>query len=191
VALANTDVSARNAMRMLEVYQALGSGGEPLATAIANQAEHFDMLGLQLGFSYAEGALVPDGSAAAVVGSSVREYVPSGRPGGRLPHAWLDGGVGGRSTLDLVPCDAFLLIAGQDGAAWIEAAARVTRVPLACVRIGRDVPDAEGRWAAQLGIAVDGALLVRPDQHVGWRCARAARDPHAALEAALAAILGA
>jgi 2,4-dichlorophenol 6-monooxygenase len=132
--------------------------------------------------------LLPDGSAPPSVANRVREFVPNGRPGARLPHAWVGSGV---STLDLVPCESFLLIAGHEGEAWAEAAAIVTRVPLATLRIGHDVADAEGHWAAQLGIAPDGALLVRPDQHVAWRSVGRASDPRAVLDAALAAILGA
>jgi 2-polyprenyl-6-methoxyphenol hydroxylase-like FAD-dependent oxidoreductase len=187
VARENADVSLRNAVRMLEVVQAL-KAGSGVGAAIANQAEHFDMLGLQLGFCYETGALVPDGSARPAVANPVREFVPSGRPGARLPHAWVRPGV---STLDLVPPDRFLLIVGRDGAAWAEAAATIPRVPLTTLRIGREVADADGGWSALLGIASDGALLVRPDQHVAWRAARGAADPRAALEAAFAAMLGA
>ena len=187
VARANAEVSVRNAVRLLEVYQTLGTGGD-VASAIANQAEHFDMPGLQLGFTYEQGARVPDGSAPPAVGNPVREYVPNGRPGARLPHAWVHPGL---STLDLVPHDRFLLVAGRDGQAWLDAAGALARAPLASLAIGSDVPDADGRWAAQLGIEADGASLVRPDQHVAWRSPRAAADPRAALDAALAAILGA
>jgi 2,4-dichlorophenol 6-monooxygenase len=116
----------------------------------------------------------------------VREYVPSGAPGARLPHAWLRPGV---STLDLVPHDRFLLVAGRAGMAWLDAAAASVRAPLATLAIGREVADPDGRWAAQLGIGAHGALLVRPDQHVAWRSPRAAADPRAALDTALAAIL--
>jgi len=186
VARENADVSLRNAVRMLEVVQALKAGAG-VDAAIANQAEHFDMLGLQLGFSYETGALVPDRSARPAVANPVREFVPSGRPGARLPHAWVRPGV---STLDLVPPDRFLLIVGRDGVAWAEAAATITRVPLTTLRIGRDVADADGGWSALLGIASGGALLVRPDQHVAWRVARSADDPRVALESAFDGMLG-
>jgi 2-polyprenyl-6-methoxyphenol hydroxylase-like FAD-dependent oxidoreductase len=186
VASENANVSLRNAVRMLEVVQALKAGAG-VGAAIANQAEHFDMLGLQLGFSYEAGALVPDGSARPELANPVREFVPSGRPGGRLPHAWLRAGV---STLDLVPPGRFLLITGREGDAWAEAAATIA-TPLTTLRIGRDVADADGRWAAQLGLSPGGALLVRPDQHVAWRSARGDEGPRAALRVAFAGILGA
>jgi 2,4-dichlorophenol 6-monooxygenase len=194
VARENAEVSGRNAGRMLEVYQALGTSGDGtrdrVRAAIANQAEHFDMLGLQLGFRYETGALVRDGSAAPIVENAVREYVPTGRPGARLPHAWTRSDGVRVSTLDLVHPDRFTLIAGAAGERWTEAAATIASPPLGCLAIGADVPDAGGAWARQLGIEADGALLVRPDQHVAWRAPRGVDDPRAALRAALAAILG-
>jgi hypothetical protein len=121
----------------------------------------------------------------------VREFVPCGRPGARLPHAWTPGTGGRVSTLDLLPPDRFTLIAGAAGAAWVEAAAAIATPPLHCLRIGRDVADPDGAWAALLGIGKRGALLVRPDQHVAWRCAGAATDPGGALRSALSRSLGA
>ncbi len=194
VAHANAQASARNAAKLVEVFQALGPNGdgarEEVRAAIANQAEHFDMLGLQLGFCYDAGALVPDGSDAPAVENPVREYVPSGRPGARLPHAWLDHGSPHRSTLDLVAHDRFTLITGRAGKRWATAAAEIATPPLHCVAIGDDVADVDQSWAHALGIGADGALLVRPDQHVAWRSARGVENPRDALRAALDHILG-
>jgi 2-polyprenyl-6-methoxyphenol hydroxylase-like FAD-dependent oxidoreductase len=203
VARENADVSARNAAQMLEVVRALGPAGDgergDVRAAIANQAEHFDMLGLQLGFQYERGALVPDGSARPAVGNPVREFVPCGRPGARLPHAWTVRGGERVSTLDLLPPDRFTLIAGPAGAAWVEAAAAISTPPAAAaistpplhvLAIGRDVADPGGAWLALLGIGNEGALLVRPDQHVAWRSARGAANPRDALRSALARSVG-
>jgi 2-polyprenyl-6-methoxyphenol hydroxylase-like FAD-dependent oxidoreductase len=194
VARENADVSLRNAGRLFEVVQALGPAGDgdraAVRAAIANQAEHFDMLGLQLGFHYEAGALVPDGSARPAVSNPVREFVPAGRPGARLPHAWTERAGALVSTLDLLPLDRFTLIGGRAGAAWIDAASGIACPSLHVVAIGRDVADADGAWAAQLGIEPDGALLVRPDQHVAWRSARGVEKPDVALRDALSSILG-
>jgi 2-polyprenyl-6-methoxyphenol hydroxylase-like FAD-dependent oxidoreductase len=194
VARENADVSLRNAGRLFEVVQALGPAGDgdraAVRAAIANQAEHFDMLGLQLGFHYEAGALVPDGSARPAVSNPVREFVPCGRPGARLPHAWTARDGGGVSTLDLLPLDRFTLVAGRDAAAWLDAAKQIASPRLHTIAIGRDVADSDGAWTAQLGIAADGALLVRPDQHVAWRSAHGVEKPDVALRDALATILG-
>ncbi|MFJ2031188.1 FAD-dependent monooxygenase [Streptosporangium sp. NPDC087985] len=66
------------------------------------------------------------------------------------------------STLDLVGT-GFTLLTGPDGAAWQEAAP--AGVPL-LVHVG----DAD--IAAVYGIAADGAVLIRPDDHVAWHCPR-------------------
>ena len=200
IAQRNADVSVGNAFRMAEVFEALGGDGDDaaaryaavladadgrarLAGAIANQAEHFDMLGLQLGFAYEAGALVDDGSAAPAPANPVRQFVPNARPGARLPHAW----IGERSSLDLIPYDRFTLITGAVGSPWATAAASVEGVPLAVVALGRDV---DAGWAAQLGIDPEGAVLVRPDQHVAWRSRGGVPDPAATLRDALTRIVG-
>ena len=41
-----------------------------------------------------------------------------------------------------------------------------------------------------LGLAVGGALLVRPDKHVAWRSLDVVEDPAAALRTALRQVLG-
>jgi 2,4-dichlorophenol 6-monooxygenase len=192
----NADVSLRNALRLGEVYQALaaegserraGNASAALRAAIANQAEHFDMLGLQLGFTYASGALSRDGGEPTAPAGSVRDYVPSALPGARVPHAWLIRDGVRISSLDLFAYDRFTLVAGPAGHAWTAAATGA--VPIACVMIGRDVADTDGSWMNLLGIDADGALLVRPDQHVAWRARHGVRDTAAALGRALAEIL--
>ncbi len=208
VAQANADVSLRNAMRLIEVNQALGTAGlagaaaraaydatlaDPagraaVGGAIANQAEHFDMLGLQLGFTYAEGALVPEASAAEPTADPVREYVPSARPGARVPHAWVRRNGRTCSALDCLPLDRCTLVTAAAGGAWRAGAARLAGVPLASLVIGGDVADADGGWAKRLGISPAGAVLVRPDQHVAWRARDAVADPTVALAGAIAAV---
>jgi len=66
------------------------------------------------------------------------------------------------------------------GSGWAEAARRaerVTGVPLAAIEVA---PDGRGRgrtrWAKAYGLGRTGAVLVRPDGHVGWRVADAPAD---------------
>lgn len=208
VARYNAEQSLNNALRLLEVPQALGLGADledskrafaamladperrrAVATAIANQAEHFDMLGLQLGYVYAEGALVPDGVEEAKPANPVREYVPTSRPGARLPHGWVTVNGTRRSTLDLIGLDRPTLLVGPGGDAWLAAARVVTPQPR-CIRIGHDVTGADDWWRNVAGMPADGMLVVRPDQHVAYRARGTVADPPAALRDALEAMLG-
>jgi 2,4-dichlorophenol 6-monooxygenase len=209
VAARNAEQSLANALRMLEVFEALGfSPGETtppagiaarladpaqrerLRRAIANQQEHFDLFGLQLGFTYEAGAVMPDGSAMPACANPARDFVPTSRPGSRLPHAWIQRCGATLSTLDLVPYDRFTLLAGPDGCAWVEAAAAVAASPVRCLVAGRDFEDPTGLWEAVAGTGRHGALLVRPDQHVAWRSPALPANTAAALADAVAAVLG-
>ena len=77
---------------------------------------------LEIGVRYESGALVGDGTAMLPRDPTGRHYVPTTRPGARLPHAWLQRGELRLSTLDLVPRDGFVLIVAQVISPWIAAA---------------------------------------------------------------------
>jgi 2-polyprenyl-6-methoxyphenol hydroxylase-like FAD-dependent oxidoreductase len=199
VAERNAEQSFVNAMKMLEACMALGwtddvaASRARLAEMLATEAgradarrvvdaqqDHFDMIGLQLGFEYSEGAVVPDGSGAVV--GSIREFRPTARPGARLPHGWVERRT---SILDMLAPDGFTLIAGPRGKAWADAVSRLAPLAIRCLVAERDFADPDAEWQRTCGIEPDGAVLVRPDQHVAWRAARAPRDPASDLVAAL------
>src|SRR5207244_696374 len=83
---------------------------ERLRAAIENQREHLDMFGLQLGFGYETGALVADGSERPMGASPVRDFVPTTRPGSRVPHAWVERARERLSVLDLLPSGGFTVL---------------------------------------------------------------------------------
>ena len=55
---------------------------------------------------------------------------------------------------------------------------------------GGDVLDADDSWWRVRGTDDDGALLVRPDTIVAWRCRGLSKNPEAELRAALLTCLG-
>ncbi len=135
-------------------------------------------------------------STAPAPSDDIRVYQPSTRPGAPLPHAWIDDEDGRRRPVkDLVAPWRFLLIAGEDGQAWCEAARQLAAeadIPLDAVRIGHldgDCHDPRCAWLRHQQIASDGAVLVRPDRFIAWRTGRRQRPP-AVLTAALSQILG-
>ncbi|MGE3771542.1 MAG: aromatic ring hydroxylase, partial [Gammaproteobacteria bacterium] len=164
------------------------------AEVFATQRTEFQAHDLELGFSYAAGALLPDGSKAAPHDPLGSHYVATTRPGHRLPHAWLVRRDRTLSTLDLCgKGERFVLITGPGGHAW-HAAARAEfercGVALAIACIDRsDCLDRDGRWREVCGIGDAGAVLVRPDQHVAWRHAGAAADPRAEMARVVATVL--
>ena len=206
VAQYNADQSLRNAMKLIEVPSALGVLEEPTTArmqktlddpagraatlaAISNQAEHFDMLGLQLGYQYENGAIIPDGSPAHRVANPVREFRPTTRPGARLPHAWLIRGDERISSLDLILPGTFLLLTSVAQSGWSQAVDGDRRVPILHIQIGGDVLFESTSWTAFSEVEEAGALLIRPDQHVAWRVATCPDDPKRELEKALDTIL--
>jgi 2,4-dichlorophenol 6-monooxygenase len=179
VAVRNAAVSLENAFKLVEVPAALGLTDDPrrsataveatladpdgrarVAAAIAAQAVHFDMLGLQLGYEYDLG---PDPASREAddrptADDPVRTYVPTSRPGARLPHGWVLRDGERCSTLDLVPLDRAVLIAGPGGGR-----------PDADLCMGVDVTDPDDWWGQVLRLPDQGAVLVRPDQHIAAR----------------------
>jgi 2,4-dichlorophenol 6-monooxygenase len=160
------------------------------------QSMEFNELNVEYGYRYSSSAIVSDGTAEPESPDDIRVYVPSTRPGAPLPHAWIDDEDGRRRPIkDLVAPGHFLLIAGEDGQAWCDAAAEVAEasgVPLDALRIGHvdgDLFDPRCMWVRQRGIAADGAVLIRPDRFVAWRSLGTADDPAAELSAALETIL--
>ena len=164
--------------------------------AMRAQSMEFSQLNVEYGYSYQSAAVVPDGSAAPAPSDEIRVYQPSTRPAAPLPHAWIEDEDGNRRLVkDLLAPGWFLLIAGEDGHAWCEAArhlAAETGLPLDAVRIGHldgDYHDPRCTWQRHRRIASDGALLVRPDRFIAWRYPADTSDPRAVFAAALSQIL--
>ena len=154
------------------------------------------MLGVELGYHYHGVAVVPDGTEPPARRDPVRDYVPTTRPGHRLPHAWLDRGPDRISTIDLAKLDRFVLVTDPASRAdWLSAIASVAQsfnVPIDLVTIGPtgDYGDPAGGWAQICEIEGGGAVLIRPDSFVGWRVRQLPDDPGAELLAAIQAIMG-
>jgi 2,4-dichlorophenol 6-monooxygenase len=112
-------------------------------------------------------------------------FRPDGRIGSRLPHGWLGDG---RSTLDLVATDSLTLLTFGAHDEWNAAMSSATPW-CSQVRIGVDVlvPD---EWRETCGVGVDGALLVRPDQHIAWKSTRLPAGAGESLVTVSTAVLG-
>lgn len=176
----NCAQSVSNAFKMVTLIEALGLTSAPtterllatlanadnskqVAEAVAQQATHFDMIGLQLGYVYTEGALDRQGDQPEPLDDPSR-FEPAATVGARLPHAWTEDS---RSTLDLIDSHRLTLISFGDHEVWAARLAELA-VPISHVSIGASAAVADD-WRQQCCLPCDGALLVRPDHHVAWR----------------------
>lgn len=162
---------------------------------MAAQSQEFHEHDVEYGYSHRSTAVVDDGSPEPPE-RDFRTFFPSTRPGAPLPHAWVeDDRFAQRSTLDLVAVDRFLLIAGERGQAWRDAALKAAAalgVELDACCIGHssgDLRDPRLRWERVREIGPEGAVLVRPDRCVAFRSLGPSTDPEAEVHAALTQIL--
>ena len=202
VAQGNSDFSFRN---LLGVADIMGPGAQAQARrlesgeatfeevaadiqAIADRERaHFGAFGRDLGFHYGDGAIVSDGTAPPHRDDPDREYIPNACPGARAPHfAIVTDGVPG-SSLDLFDGQWTLLCGSEAADDWKQAASAQSAA-VQTVAVGADVADSGNVFASLYGVE-DGAVLVRPDGHVGWRARNLPSRPIDALATALGSLL--
>ncbi len=164
VAGRNASQCLRNFVKMADIEAAIAIGSG-VQEQIDEQADHYDVTVLDLGFGYESPAVVADDTPPPEVGNEVTDVPTSTRPGQRLPHAPIEREGATGSTLDLVDPSGFVLLVGSDHSAWDGAPVPVV-----------EVHGADDTWSTIRGIADDGAILVRPDGHVAWRSPRSLTD---------------
>lgn len=168
--------------------------------AIAFKVYEFDAHGVEMNQRYRSNAVVTGGQTEPAFDKDAElHYQPTTWPGARLPHVWVhsdDPAHRGHkaSTLDLTGHGKFTVLTGIGGQAWLDAAKAVGKeldIDVAGHLIGPRQPwqDFSGDWARAREVRDSGVLLVRPDQHVGWRKEAMTSDPTTDLRRALMAIL--
>lgn len=190
----NAEASRANFQRFFADNQEGRTRRARLAQIMEVQRMEWQAHDIELGYHYEEGAVLMDGTPTPPRDPLGQTYVPTTRPGHRLPHAWVMRGSARLSTLDLVRPGRFVLLVASDKSPWAEAARTLAQragLPLDVVAIGDDteVRDAERRWQHLREVSAEGAVLVRPDQHVAWRATGAQAEPARVLAAALRKIL--
>ena len=127
--------------------------------------------GLVLGHAYSSAIVVPDGSQGPPVDDPLRDFIPSGRPGTRAPHVWIEHGGRQVSILDLFGSE-FVLLGGPS------QLPSGPEMPLLSV-------SPAGDWRRLYGISDTGMVLVRPDGHVAARWQQRPESLHASIQEAL------
>jgi 2-polyprenyl-6-methoxyphenol hydroxylase-like FAD-dependent oxidoreductase len=143
-------------------------------------------LGLTLGVAYTQGSFISDGEPVPARDYPYHDYAPSGRPGGRAPHAWLneDRTI---SILDLFG-GKFVVLTQSAVSPFLLAVHRMKQcdMPIEGYALEeRFGGKALAEWRRIYGVQRAGAVLVRPDGVIAWR----SRDGRGDLEAALHNIL--
>ncbi len=177
---------AERARRFHRLFEATEEGEQrrqAFAKACASKAYSYHAHGVEMNQIYQSAAVVTDGAPEfAYARDPELYYTATSHPGARLPHCWVGRDGATCSTLDLVGQERFTLLARIQGAAWVRAAQAVSRalgISLPALRIGPgcEVADLYGDFERCCEIGETGCLLVRPDQHVAWRCGQLPADP--------------
>jgi 2-polyprenyl-6-methoxyphenol hydroxylase-like FAD-dependent oxidoreductase len=148
--------------------------GTRAAVAYVAQREQrklHEQVGTELGYRYEASPIVC--AEPGPEPPDVREvYIPTARPGARLPHMWLGAEPGQTALHDRIGRGYTLLkvAAGTVDTAPLEAAFRALGVPLEIVTAAE--PPLRAVYRA-------GLLLLRPDLHVAWRGDALPADPAA------------
>lgn len=155
----------------------------------------FNAHGVEMGQFYVSNAIKSDGASQPVSSKDPELYYePSTVPGARLPHVWVGNAREKFSTHDLAEYTQFTLFTGITGQGWIEAAEAVSEnlnIPIKVVVIGpgQEYTDLYFDWERIRGVQEDGAVLVRPDKHVGWRVQNLPENPADSLRTALSSMM--
>lgn len=157
--------------------------------AIPGQLAHFVSTGLEFGYAYTAGLVVPEDSVQPKLGAGVEDYRPTTWPGARLPHGlvWHEGQT--KPLIDLIHKRRFTLLV-HDAGAWRQALGAMNS-PCVHLEEMQPVPEApQGRQMLVdcLEVGEQGAVLVRPDGHVAWRTTQDATAGAGELARALAAL---
>lgn len=169
-----TRQSLENSANVGRIQAAAVSGGQSglsAADVLTTSRRYGNHLGVEFGAAYRSSAVIADGTQPPVVEDTYSDYAPSASPGCRAPHVWLGAVDSPLSTVDLVG-PGFTLLAAPDGQAWCDqavAAANDLGLGLCAYRIGGVGLRDQGKFAASYGLTDHGAVLIRPDGHVGWR----------------------
>ncbi|MEO1652045.1 MAG: FAD-dependent monooxygenase [Bacteroidota bacterium] len=142
--------------------------------AIRNQIEHFDRIGLDLGYYYEKGAIVLNPSEK-LPRQGVSEYQPSIVPGVRFPHFWVCQEGKKVSSQDWLQADRFTLLCNDQGEAWWKQSAKKLRPTLTSLIDIRNIQQVfedagtTGDFKTYYPIEETPLLLIRPDGQVAWK----------------------
>lgn len=167
---------------------------QQVQAAAEAQMDHFNTVGLDLGYRYQSSGILDDGSTAPVCANPVRELALCFKPGIRLPDFGLVLTTGQVSSLrQILRKHCFTLIGIGCFAERVDALARhlaaTHQVDVVAARAAPMSQTELERLLSLNGGCSDALLLVRPDGHIAVRCLEPDREDQAILSAAMAKVL--
>ncbi|PSL35903.1 FAD-dependent monooxygenase [Chitinophaga ginsengisoli] len=125
---------------------------------------------------------------------SKRTDLLKGQPGTRIPHLWVNYQQQKISTLDLMG-ESFVLLTGPDNDLWKQLATQIQDefkigIPVYSISPDGALDYKEKTVNKVLDITTSGALLIRPDGFVAWRCKEQKADSGSNFKRSLLKILG-
>ncbi|KAH7418074.1 putative FAD dependent oxidoreductase [Cadophora sp. MPI-SDFR-AT-0126] len=174
---------------------------EKLRLALEATDDEVQALGIQMNQVYlnSPAVVVEDGDTPPDFSSLnfLKDVMLSTFPGYHLPHVWLaaDGQSERVSSLDLAGHGIFTLFTGIGGGAWLKAAEAISSrsgVQVKGYSIGFrcGYMDCYREWIHLRGVEETGAVLVRPDHFVAWRCKELPENCPEKLATVLSKLLG-
>ncbi|MEM6320856.1 MAG: FAD-dependent monooxygenase [Bacteroidota bacterium] len=147
---------------------------EKVLVSIADQIAHFDRIGLDIGYVYEDGAIIPDGTDWGVPKDPVTQYIPAARPGARFPHIDFQKSTTPTASHDLLDYCYYTLFVREKGAPWEKAVRELPAAIRKSIKVIRlnELGLSETVFEELIAlceIEETGALLIRPDGHVAWR----------------------
>ena len=183
VAEQNMEWSLQNAKRYVEIAEVMRGGNkEKLKIKLKEQHQNLNHPGLDLGFVYHSKAVISENEQTLSISPSI--YRPTTLPGSRAPHVRLIQKGKVISTLDLFE-NEFVLLVGNGGQKWQMALGKLNlQFPVKIYRVADDgdLQDPEETWHNIYEVEKTGAVLVRPDGHVAWRCQATKDSPSEVLK---------
>jgi putative polyketide hydroxylase len=190
-----TEISAQSSFRNSVNFGAIGNAyrtGGDVAGALRQAESYGRFAGLDLGLRYADGAFCSDGTQPTPLEQTSEVYDHSAAPGVRAPHVWFALNGEKISSLDLFD-QGFCLLTGKAGSKWVNAARQLGEkynIPITAFAVNAvSSPLVSSDWLRIYGLEEDGAVLVRPDGHIGFRSQANVEDHQRTLASALSVCL--
>jgi putative polyketide hydroxylase len=174
MAIEQSLANARNVGRLAAAAISPATSDMSMEEIVQETRRYGNHLGVEFGTTYHSTAVIADGTTPPDVEDTFADYAPSASPGCRAPHVWLGSDTERLSTHDLF-AGGFTVLTGSDGEAWQQAAAEAAQqlqVPITSHVVGSaGLNDHSETFFTQYEVGDGGAVLIRPDGYVAWRCA--------------------